>query len=209
MRKSEQETDTAYHEAGHTVVARKLHRKVKYVTIVPGPGYLGEYLMEPVSVTDATLISVAETVVIIYLAGPTAECRYRRPKSVQELVQWMVFGRADGEAARDAVSRAADHIVFPEPLGAECPDVIIDRLCDEFDQRCVELFEELCVKTDRLVAEHWSAIERVADGLLDFSTLNGTDVDDLIAGRFLRTRTARLPRCRNAKRTSAGTCIDL
>ena len=45
-----------------------------------------------------------------------------------------------------------------------------------------ELFNQLSIETEILVNKHWSAIERVAHGLLEFSDLNQGGVDDLIAG---------------------------
>jgi hypothetical protein len=54
-----------------------------------------------------------------------------------------------------------------------------------WQEECDGLFGQLSIMTEILVNEHWPAIERVAHGLLDFSTLNGADVDDLIAGHVL------------------------
>jgi hypothetical protein len=53
---------------------------------------------------------------------------------------------------------------------------------DTFDEECDEVFAQLSPKTMAMVGKHWSAIERVAQGLVEFPTLSGADVDDLIRG---------------------------
>jgi hypothetical protein len=187
MRKSEREAVTAYHEAGHAVIARQLGLEVASVTIIPDLDYFGvtyyhhfaTYLARNADL--ATQISAAETDAMVSLAGPTAECLYRRPSKREMAVCW----ETDREAVIDAVSRAVD---FKHDLltghGPECDGELFDQLCDEFDQLCDELNNQLSLKTMMLVVKHWPAIERVAHGLRNFSSLDQTDVDDLIAGTF-------------------------
>jgi hypothetical protein len=191
MRKSERQAVIAYHEAGHAVIARKPGLEVTSVTIVPNLEYAGHcainesatYLTRNADL--ATQISASETDTIIFLAGPAAECLYRRP-SKREMACW----DGDREAVINSVSRAVDfkHDILTGH-GPECDGELYDQLCDEFDQLCGELNNRLSVKTMMLVGKHWSAIERVANGLRESKLLIQTDVDDLIAGTFLKTRT--------------------
>jgi ATP-dependent Zn protease len=193
--KSEREA-VAYHEAGHAVIARSLGLEVTSVTIIPDLDhfditYYHQFATYRARNADlATQISTAETDAMVSLAGPAAEYRYRRPKSVQELAQEMATWRSDGEMARDRVAHAVDlkHDLLTA-RGPECDGELFDELCDEFDRLCAELFDQFSTEVEILVDKHWPAIERVANALLEFYTLNATDVDDLIAGTFLRTRT--------------------
>ena len=101
-----------------------------------------------------------ETDAIVCLAGPLAECRYGYQwPSRREITGW----RSDLKTVTRLVNNAVvlKHGVLTEP---------------KYD----ELFDQLCDKTRVLIDEHWPAIERVAQGLLHFSDLNGALVDDLI-----------------------------
>jgi hypothetical protein len=169
MRKSEreaiieQQAVIAYHEAGHAVIARKLHLEGIHVSL---PEAITWHETFPRDADYSTRLWADEAEAIMKLAGPIAECRYRR-----ETVHWGSYWGSDLEEASDLVARLVTlkrnilTPVFPVP---------------KYD----ELFGQLCDKTRMLVGEHWSAIERVAHGLLDFDDLTQTDVDDLIAGKL-------------------------
>ena len=169
MKKSELDAITAlaHHEAGHAVIARKLGLEVFYVmlSLDNNGGGFGKCQHETYFVRNADLATklvAYETDAIVALAGPVAECRYRQPTK-REMAGW----RGDRKTARRCVTRLVAlkrNILTPEP---------------KYD----ELFAQFCNKTRVLIDKHWPAIERVAQGLLDFSDLNAALVDDLIAGK--------------------------
>jgi hypothetical protein len=165
MTKNELEAVIAYHEAGHAVIARQFGLAVTSVTIIPdldldtaGSCYAEWATDRALFLYDdlATQLSAIEKDVVVKLAGPQAQSQYDgRP---QELCG------SDLKMAKALVQMALE---------------LSGRDHSEYD----ELFGQLSIEAEILVNEHWSAIQRVAHGLRDFSTLNGTDVDDLIAGK--------------------------
>jgi hypothetical protein len=162
MTKNELEAVTAHHEAGHAVIARQLGLEVTSVTIIPDPvadtagtcfSDDATYLAQYADLS--TQLSAIEKDVVVYLAGPQAQSQYDgRPQELRG---------SDLKMAKALVEMALE---------------ISGRDHSEYN----ELFGQLSLETEILVSQYWSAIERVANGLLDFSTLNGTNVDDLIAG---------------------------
>jgi hypothetical protein len=85
MKLSDIERDTAYHEAGHAVVACNFNRPPSLVTIIPGDDFLGRALGIDVC-GDEELATIA-------LAGvhAMALARNRRPR----LAEWANGGRGD------------------------------------------------------------------------------------------------------------------
>ncbi len=79
--KTKQLERTAYHEAGHAVIAYSLKRKFRYVTIIPTDGYLGcvqpsmsgYKTFHPEYDSSSRTIKHIEHEVEIYLAGQIAE----------------------------------------------------------------------------------------------------------------------------------------
>jgi hypothetical protein len=160
----------AYHEAGHAVIARALGLEVISVTMTPldldysAITYcqLATYFV--IYADYATQLSAIEKDVIVKLAGPHAECRFRSLDfNAVTMMREAAWG-CDLKEAKYLVKMSME--LLPEDLRPE------------YD----ELFEEFSFKTEIMVNEHWSAIERVAHGLLKFSDLNQRGVDDLIAG---------------------------
>jgi len=155
------EAVSAFHEAGHTVIARRLGLSVPYVVLLPTddaeahtPSQSAEYLARNADV--ATRVAAIENDILVVLAGPIAEFRRRPTKS-----------RAGWER------------------GAPVPDeggVIEVTLSEDDVAKVVLLFERLCEKAKTLVDGNWPAITRVAEALLVRRFLNQDDIDELIAG---------------------------
>lgn len=76
---------TAYHEAGHAVAARWLHRAVRTISIVPDEDSLGRVEHYPITGAwlrpdieiDGRTRDYLETSITVSLAGPSAERKYR------------------------------------------------------------------------------------------------------------------------------------
>jgi hypothetical protein len=171
MKKSEREAGIAYHEAGHAVSARVLGVEVTYVSLFEAVTYHQRARDFARNDDLAELLCAYVTDAMVVLAGPIAQCRYyRQPKERETLY----CSNSDLRKARRLAARLVElkrnilTPVFPEP---------------KYD----ELFAQLCDKTRVSVNEHWPAIERVANGRRDIPAFDGAYVDDLIAGRALKT----------------------
>jgi hypothetical protein len=173
----ERKAGLAYHEAGHAVTARALGLEVTSVTILPDLDldtaglccrewvtYFAEYA------DLATRLSAIEKDAVVTLAGPIAECQYLLEDfNAVTMMHKAVGWASDLETARRLVALAVE-------LKHDGLDI------EMWSEECDELFGQLSVETEIMVSQNWSAIECIAKGLLDFSVLNGADVDDLIAG---------------------------
>ena len=134
---------TAYHEAGHAVIALTLGRAVERVTIVPNQGYLGACHMQKTRVKPTK--DWLEDEILILLAGMVAESRvtgqmYSAGAS-QDLrgVRRLVLMRTDGQKQVERLER---------------------RLLDK---------TEYLVNDD----VHWAAIQTIARELLIHQTISG------------------------------------
>ncbi|WP_010585729.1 M50 family metallopeptidase [Schlesneria paludicola] len=149
----------AYHEAGHALIAHLLGGKVKQVTIDPdnddGPARQGDTQIRwrrPASEKE-----FAQNVVQVCLAGPVAEMIYSGdPYHPGVVPEWA----ADW---REAWSASA--ILFPNER---------QRL-KYLEQVSVELYRRM--QKDAL----WAALAALADHLLAHETLEGEDVEEIVA----------------------------
>jgi hypothetical protein len=164
--KNEREA-VAYHEAGHAVIARALGLEVDCVTIIPDLDLDTAGLCTRDWATAgfyddlATQLSAIEKDVVVSLASSAAECLYLGLSNLERALSGSDLKMAE-HLMKLALERSGrDH--------------------SEYDQ----LFGQFSTETEILVGDHWSAIERVANGLLEFFTLNATDVDGLIAGHAI------------------------
>jgi hypothetical protein len=153
-RRSEREA-TAYHEAGHAVASFYLGRGVREVSIIHDVqhGTLGRVrnyrlpAFRPEMMMDARTRTTAERCILILLAGPEAERRYK--------------GRSNQNGAcydRDAVADLAGHVCCSE----EEADAY---LC------------WLSIRTRGLLAvpSLWAAVKALAAELLSAGRLSGTN----------------------------------
>ncbi len=181
MRKSEREAVIAHHEAGHAVIARVLGLGIAHVTIFStDPANLAIALTQSATyltsrdADHAAHMAALEKDAIVCLAGPNAQMRHRRPKNQDD---WE-------DDRRNASSLAAEAVMLSR--GMPVPEKGAKfSLPKDLGPEVNQLFEQFRDKSKVLVDEHWPAIVRVAEALLDHHILNETDIDDLIAGKFL------------------------
>jgi ATP-dependent Zn protease len=148
---------TAFHEAGHAVMAELCGRQVTEVEIVGGPEHTGTVhsLAFPPDPGEGEA-SQAETEDIerrlkIILAGTVAET--------------MVSGREDWDETSgdlDAAVRLAMRLVD------DCEEVL-------------PLLGEIRIEVERGLRAHWTAVEALADELMQRKTLTGSEVRKLLA----------------------------
>ena len=150
---------TAYHEAGHALLAVLLGGRVTQVTIDPdsddGPPRFGDtqVLWRPRGLSDKQF---AEITVQVSLAGPVAEMIYSgEPYHPGVVPEWA----ADW---RDAWGAA----VLLQPSER--------KRMDYLEQVAVQLYQRL--KSDAV----WPALSALADELLAHETLEADEVDEVV-----------------------------
>ena len=140
---SPNEVATAYHEAGHTVMALALGRPVHRVTVRPNQLRLGQCELKNGTIRPSK--DVLETEVLILLGGLAAEAR--------------LSGDYDwGAAAKDL--RAVRSLTRTR---AETPSRI-----ERLERRLLDKAEHLLDRPGL-----WQAVERIAAELLRATTLSG------------------------------------
>jgi cell division protease FtsH len=191
----EEKRTTAVHEAGHTLVAKLTGADpVHKVTIIPRGralgvtmtlpeedrhGYTKGYLLD----TIAMLMGgrVAEELVLETISNGAANDIERATEIAHHMVcEWgmsdrlgpLSFGKGEGEVflGREMVQRAT----YSEET-ARIIDDEVGRIVKEQYQRA-----------RRFITEHREALDRIAGALVEYETITGDEVDDLIAGRPLQ-----------------------
>jgi hypothetical protein len=174
---------TAYHEAGHAVIAHALgltihhatrhtevnnqlsttHRRTAGVTTYSAL-YVAQYL-------DAEArAAAAEHDAMVSLGGPFAQLRYRPLTPGQITRSWGDDWWHDRRETIDMVGRAVLSRRGIKPAeGTEIP----------IDADMVALSEHLEARTAELVEQHWPAIVRVATALLEHPVLTQGDIEEL------------------------------
>jgi hypothetical protein len=153
---------TAYHEAGHALVARDLGRRVDSISVGVGGGFLRQEPLAP-NGTDEEI----ERALVIIFAGAEAEKHAPDvPWQGNGGDPWLTDGELAILAARDenppSDEAAIEH--YTERIGAEAVE------------RARELAAELVERMHAI-----GRLERLADELLFRGHLTGDDVERLLA----------------------------
>lgn len=156
-RASQQIAATAFHEAGHAVIAWSLGLRVHRVTVIPSKDYLGLAVCQnalagiklDIDNSDRAMIK-AEKRILVALAGAAAQKKFS-PRSVQS---W--DPSLDYQVASDIAQRIHGS------------DDVVDAY-----------LRWLQFRTEHDVAFHWPQISCVAQALIENKTLNGSEVVSL------------------------------
>jgi len=151
---------SAYHEAGHALLAVCAGARVRSVTIEPdrddGPSRHADIQVEwPIS--QMTTRQYHEKSVQVALAGPVAEMLYSgEPYHPGTVAEWS----ADWSMAWEAAAG-----MFPA------------------DRQRMQYLEQATVQLYQLLDRHdyWAAIAAIADNLLAHETLEGEEVEDIVS----------------------------
>ena len=184
---------TAYHEAGHAVVARLLPGSdpVHQVTIIPR-GRAGGFTM--------TL--------------PKEDKYYETKSSMKNSIVHLLGGRVAEQLTLDDISTGASNDImratevardmvtkygFSEKIGAvnysHSEEVFLgndftaqknysEEIAREIDAEIKRLIDEAYAEATRLLQENMEILERVAQGLLLVETIDGDQFEDLFTGKF-------------------------
>jgi hypothetical protein len=140
---SENDTATAYHEAGHAVMALVLGRPVQRVSIEPNERRLGRCELKKGRVRPSE--DVLETEILILFAGPAAEARHTGEYC------W----ESGSQDLRDIRSLTRTRSVD-------------ERRIERWERRLLDKTEHLLDS-----AGVWFAVERIAQELLRSTTISG------------------------------------
>jgi ATP-dependent Zn protease len=151
---------TAYHEAGHAVMAQLCGRQVTEVEIVGDREHTGmvHSLAFPPDPADDT--------------APRAEAEDLENQLKIILAGTVTEGMVSGRNGWDETSGDLDVAVrLGMRLVDDCEDVL-------------PLLEDIGAEVKGELQTHWAAVEMLARELLRRKTLNGSDVRKLLAGAF-------------------------
>ena len=163
MKNSKRDAATAYHEAGHAVVASCLGRRVQGATVVPNDESVGHIKIE--SEKPSTVAAIVQ--------GD----RWR-PSRLQAEKRVMVL-QAGGVAQRWYNSYSVRRWHSQNDVN-KCVDILRAYAPDEKKQDVMPHYRLLHNWTTHLIMQHWHEVEAVAKALLEHRKLSGTQICDVI-----------------------------
>ena len=173
----------AYHEAGHAVVCRALGGRIKKATIVYNPD---ENTGGRVSYRDYKFTHRNMTVVT--LAGPVAQERFDPASGDGGKGDLEKMKRIWAENQSEQIRRLIrpnhwTHVLARLPACADMSDDELEELAEEFqgDPEPPLDFDECRRRAEKLVADNWPAIEKLAQALLKRWTLTGKEIEALLS----------------------------
>jgi cell division protease FtsH len=184
---------TAYHEAGHAVVARCIPESdpVHQVTIIPR-GRAGGFTMTlPKEDRSYETRSSMKNAIVHLLGGRVAEALTLDDISTGASNDIM---RAT-EVARDMVTKYG----FSEKLGtvnySSSEEVFLgndftthknysDEVAREIDEEIKDIIAEAYAQAEKLLTENMDVLKRVAEALLLVETIDGQQFEDLFTGKY-------------------------
>ncbi len=187
--------NTAYHEAGHAILAKLLPESdpVHKVSIIPRGRALGVTMQLPVEDKYSQSRTELENKIVIFFGGRAAELiifnRYTTGAS-DDIKRATKIARA--MVCRLGMSEA----IGPMAIGEESQEVFIGREWvankdhSEETARLVDAEVKRIIDTavqtaDRLLREHIEVLHAMAEALLERETLTGDEVDILMKGETL------------------------
>ena len=187
--------NTAYHEAGHAILAKLLPESdpVHKVSIIPRGRALGVTMQLPVEDKYSQSRTELENKIVIFFGGRAAELiifnRYTTGAS-DDIKRATKIARA--MVCRLGMSEA----IGPMAIGEESQEVFIGREWvankdhSEETARLVDAEVKRIIDTavqtaDRLLREHIEVLHAMAEALLERETLTGDEVDTLMKGESL------------------------
>jgi cell division protease FtsH len=189
---------TAYHEAGHALVAAVIDEcdPVHKVTIIPRGRALGltmslpdqdRYSLNAKQVLGRICMAYGGRIGEQCFTGELSTGAQNDIEQASELARRMVTEWGMSEALGPIKYETNEDTVF---LGREVNRTRVhsEHTLQEIDREVRRITEEQFERASALVAQHRAALDRISEALMQYETLNGDEVNDLIAGRELRRR---------------------
>ena len=223
--------NTAYHESGHTVVAKLLPNTdpVHKVTIIPRGRALGVTMQLPIEDRFSHDRDGLLSMIAVLMGGRIAE---------EVFMKQMTTGAAnDFERATDLARNMVMRWGMSAALGTRVygenqSEIFLGRdvmthknmsnaVAEAVDKEIRRIIDEQYARARAIIEESVEKIERMAKALLDWETLDANQIDDIMAGREPRppegmspgkgpddakpnSKTTRKPRVKQQLNTPAG-----
>lgn len=164
---------TAYHEAGHAVIARIFSMPVKYATIKPTSDSAGHVSINAIG-HKVRGKEAQENSIVVDFAGALAELEFFKRRARSEADAFIPNREiAAGAGGDNKGIKNKGYELVGEPLRDG------RMLVYKPDYKSLRL--ELKRRARQLVREHFTAIERVAEELIAHEMLSGEQIDEIIA----------------------------
>ena len=208
---------TAYHEAGHTIVAAKLEGQIDVphkVTIVPRGRSLGATMMLPQKESYHTQKKRLEGQLAMLFGGRVAEeifCGDISAGASDDIRRATELSRA--MVTELGMSESIGPINYAERQGSDFLGTELgnskwhsEETAREIDEEIKRFLKDAYDLAHRLVSEERDSVERLTKGLMLYETLDKAEIQKLIAGtdpQGLREKTAE--ELREERRTKKAT----
>jgi cell division protease FtsH len=197
----EEKKTTAYHEAGHTLVAKLLPNTdpIHKVTIIPRGRALG--LTQQLPLDDKHTYSKEYLIsnIRVLMGGRIAE---EIALNTQTTGASNDIERATEIARKMVCEYGMSENLGPLAFGKKEEEIFLGReiaqhrdyseeTARKIDQEVNNLISENYHKTHKLVTDHLSTLNRLAKALLERETLNGPEIEEIIGNKRKRGGTSR------------------
>ncbi|WP_208348851.1 ATP-dependent zinc metalloprotease FtsH [Pseudaestuariivita rosea] len=188
---SEQKEMTAYHEAGHALVGISLPKcdPVYKATIIPRGGALGMVMSLPEMDQLTSFKDEMEQKIAMTMAGKAAEVLKYGAESVSsgaggDIQQASHYARA--MVMRYGMSDKVGNVDYAEAhqgyqgqTGGFSVSAATKELIEDEVKRIIEEGYQTAL---RIIKERWDDFERLAQGLLEYETLTGDEIERVMRG---------------------------
>ena len=194
----EERRNTAYHESGHTVVAKVLREHtdpVHKVTVIPRGRALGVTMQLPEEDRYSHNRKYLLARIAVLMGGRIAE---------EVFMDQMTTGASnDFEVATDLAQKMVSRWGMSDKLGPRVygeseGEVFLGReltshknlspaVQEEVDAEVTRIIDEEYARARRIIEEERDKIEVMAQALLEWETLDAEQIDDIMAGREPRS----------------------
>ena len=184
---------TAYHEAGHALVAKQLPSEsdpLHKVTIIPRGRALGVTMQLPLEDRHNLTRQFARNRIAISMGGRIAEERKFEEmttgagndiEQATEIARKMVCEWGMSERLGPLAFGKKEEAIF---LGREMSQRqdYSESTAVEIDEEVKRIVNENYERAEKIIDDNADALERIAQALLEFETLSGDDIDQLMKG---------------------------
>ncbi len=196
---------TAYHEGGHALIAHILKEHahpIHKATILPRGRALGMVQQLPEKDQVSRTLIQMKSDIVIYMGGRIAE--------------ELIFGKekvtsgaySDIKGATQIAKAMVTQYGLTEELGAVHYELnaqgfesanVSQKTYEMIDHKVRDLIDEGMERARKLLQEHTKELQRLAEALLKYETLTGSEISDVISGKSIREKVAPPPRKKTPK----------